>query len=453
MIETQAGDVSAYIPTNVISITDGQIFLETDLFNAGIRPARQRRHHRLARGRRRADQGDARSPASCGWTWRSSASWPAFAQFGSDLDKATRAARPRRAVTEMLKQPQYQPLPVEEQVVIICAATTASWTTCRSSKSAEFERASTASWSRPAGRCRPSPRRSARPTRRPSTGQGVRVKRSYRRCRPIEGDATQASDAAEYRPKVDRPMTNARGASDEADARKSSERSLTRRQGLADASLKEIRGRIGSVKNIAADHAGDGDGRRVQHEARRRSDAGRPALRRQLRSTRCGAWPAAIGRGGRSRCWRRARCASVVLIVITTDRGLARRAEHQRSAPALRSSPTSAGERRRPSRVAGIAVGRKGRDFLVRTGIDRREFAQLGDRPDAWPTTPDRALVTETSWRRCTTRSRWCTASSSARWSSGRRSSTLLPVAAAEMEPNESGRIDEYLFEPRRRRC
>jgi len=124
IIETQAGDLSAYIPTNVISITDGQIFLETDLFHQGVRPAinvgnsvsrvggsAQIRAMRQVAGSLRLDLAQYRELA-------------AFAQFGSDLDKATQAQLNRgRRLVEILKQPQYQPLPVEKQVVIIYAAT------------------------------------------------------------------------------------------------------------------------------------------------------------------------------------------------------------------------------------------------------------------------------------------------------------------------------------------
>ena len=124
IIETQAGDISAYIPTNVISITDGQIFLEADLFNSGIRPAinvgnsvsrvggsAQVKAMRAVAGRLRLDLAQYRELA-------------AFAQFGSDLDKATQAMLARgQRLTEVLKQDQYSPLPVEKQVVVIFAAT------------------------------------------------------------------------------------------------------------------------------------------------------------------------------------------------------------------------------------------------------------------------------------------------------------------------------------------
>ncbi|WP_324669219.1 F0F1 ATP synthase subunit alpha [Geochorda subterranea] len=122
IIETQAGDISAYIPTNVISITDGQIYLESDLFYAGIRPAinvgrsvsrvggdAQVKAMRQVAGRLRLDLSQYRELA-------------AFAQFGSDLDRATQARLIRgERVTEVLKQGQYQPMPVEEQVAIIFA--------------------------------------------------------------------------------------------------------------------------------------------------------------------------------------------------------------------------------------------------------------------------------------------------------------------------------------------
>src|SRR5690349_13924972 len=124
IIETQAGDLSAYIPTNVISITDGQIFLESDLFNQGVRPAinvgnsvsrvggsAQIKAMRQVAGTLRLDLAQYRELA-------------AFAQFGSDLDKATQAQLTRGArLVEILKQPQYAPLPVEKQVAIIYAAT------------------------------------------------------------------------------------------------------------------------------------------------------------------------------------------------------------------------------------------------------------------------------------------------------------------------------------------
>src|SRR5262249_44208237 len=120
--ETQEGDVSAYIPTNVISITDGQIFLESSLFNAGQRPAVNAGISVSRVG------GSAQIPAMkkiAGGLRIQLAQFrelAAFAQFGSDLDKATKQALTRgQRMTELLKQPQYQPVPVEEQVAILYA--------------------------------------------------------------------------------------------------------------------------------------------------------------------------------------------------------------------------------------------------------------------------------------------------------------------------------------------
>jgi F-type H+/Na+-transporting ATPase subunit alpha len=126
VIETQAGDVSAYIPTNVISITDGQIYLDTDLFNSNVRPAidvglsvsrvggnAQIRAMRQVAGTLRLDLAQYRGLA-------------AFAQFGSDLDKVSMAQLARgRRLTEILKQPQYSPLPVEKQILILFAGANA----------------------------------------------------------------------------------------------------------------------------------------------------------------------------------------------------------------------------------------------------------------------------------------------------------------------------------------
>ena len=124
IIETQAGDVSAYIPTNVISITDGQIFLETNLFNSGVRPAinvgisvsrvggkAQIKSMKKIAGTLKIDQAQYRE-------------LEAFSKFGSDLDAATKAVLDKGARNvEVLKQPQYSPMPVEEQVAIIYCGT------------------------------------------------------------------------------------------------------------------------------------------------------------------------------------------------------------------------------------------------------------------------------------------------------------------------------------------
>jgi F-type H+-transporting ATPase subunit alpha len=141
IIETQAGDVSAYIPTNVISITDGQIFLESDLFYSGIRPAvnvgisvsrvggnAQTKAMKKVAGRLRLDLAQYREMA-------------AFAQFGSDLDEATQAQLRRGERTlEVLKQGQYEPVPVERQTMIIWVATNGYLDDLPTEKLAEFEK-------------------------------------------------------------------------------------------------------------------------------------------------------------------------------------------------------------------------------------------------------------------------------------------------------------------------
>jgi F-type H+-transporting ATPase subunit alpha len=140
IIETQAGDVSAYIPTNVISITDGQLFLETDLFNAGQRPAlnigisvsrvgsaAQTRAMKKVAAPLKLDLAQYRSLA-------------AFAQFASDLDKATRDQLTRgEKLSEIVKQPQFQPLSVEKQVAILLAATTGAVDDIPTPRVKEFE--------------------------------------------------------------------------------------------------------------------------------------------------------------------------------------------------------------------------------------------------------------------------------------------------------------------------
>jgi len=141
IIETQANDISAYIPTNVISITDGQIFLETDLFNAGIRPAinaglsvsrvgssAQTKAMKQVAGKLKLELAQYRSLA-------------AFAQFASDLDKATQAQLSRgQRLTELMKQPNYAPYKVEDQVMSIFAATNGFMDTVPVNDVSRFER-------------------------------------------------------------------------------------------------------------------------------------------------------------------------------------------------------------------------------------------------------------------------------------------------------------------------
>jgi F-type H+-transporting ATPase subunit alpha len=124
VIETQAGDVSAYIPTNVISITDGQIFLETDLFYQGVRPAINVGLSVSRVGSAAQTKAMKKVAGSIKLELAQYREMAAFAQFGSDLDAATQRLLARGArLTELLKQPQYAPMPVEEQVASIFAGT------------------------------------------------------------------------------------------------------------------------------------------------------------------------------------------------------------------------------------------------------------------------------------------------------------------------------------------
>jgi len=124
IIETQAGDVSAYIPTNVISITDGQIFLETDLFNSGVRPAVNVGLSVSRVGFSAAIKAIKQVGSTLKLDLAQYRDLAAFAQFGSDLDKATQAQLNRgQRLTELLKQPQFHPLPAEKQVIILYAGT------------------------------------------------------------------------------------------------------------------------------------------------------------------------------------------------------------------------------------------------------------------------------------------------------------------------------------------
>ena len=125
IIETQAGDVSAYIPTNIISITDGQIFLETDLFNAGQRPALNIGISVSRVGSAAQTKAMKKVAAPLKLDLAQYRALAAFAQFASDLDKATRDQLTRgEKLSEIVKQPQYQPLAVEKQVAILYVATT-----------------------------------------------------------------------------------------------------------------------------------------------------------------------------------------------------------------------------------------------------------------------------------------------------------------------------------------
>lgn len=124
IIETQAGDVSAYIPTNVISITDGQIYLETEMFNSGFRPAVNAGLSVSRVGGAAQIKAMKKIAAPIRVELAQYRELAAFSQFGSELDEDTREKLAQgERIKEVLKQPQYQPMPIQYQVIIIYAAT------------------------------------------------------------------------------------------------------------------------------------------------------------------------------------------------------------------------------------------------------------------------------------------------------------------------------------------
>ena len=142
VVETQENDVSAYIPTNVISITDGQIFLETSLFNAGIRPGVNAGISVSRVGGAAQIPGMKKIAGGLRLELAQFRELQAFAQFGSDLDQATQKTLARgERLTEILKQPQYQPMPVEQQIMIIYAGTSGGLDDLDVGKVQEFEKA------------------------------------------------------------------------------------------------------------------------------------------------------------------------------------------------------------------------------------------------------------------------------------------------------------------------
>ena len=142
MIETAAGDVSAFVPTNVISITDGQIFLETDLFNAGIRPAINAGISVSRVGGAAQTKVIKKLGGGVRLALAQYRELAAFAQFASDLDESTRKQLERgRMVTELMKQPQYAPLSVPEMAVTLFAINKGSFDDVAVNKALAFESA------------------------------------------------------------------------------------------------------------------------------------------------------------------------------------------------------------------------------------------------------------------------------------------------------------------------
>ena len=350
IIETQAGDVSAYIPTNVISITDGQIFLETDLFNSGIRPAvnvgisvsrvggaAQTKATKAVAGQLKLNLAQYREMA-------------AFSQFGSDLDKATQEQLANGArQTEMLKQPQYSPMPMEEQVVSILSCTPQegrdSWV--RGYELADLQRYE-------------------------------REMLEHMRTRHAE----RARDDPHHRQAGGRHQGEARRCARRVRARSSSPRPAARPQPgcLTCRTSRTSGGGSAACKQDAADHARDahGGGRQAAPRAERRAPGA--ALRR--------AHARHAGRGGAA-CSRtacipllapRPQTRRVEVVVVTSDRGLC----GAFNANVLRFADRLVAAREREGAAVAIScVGRKAVEYFV-----RRRPRQMGERYvfDGWAT-------------------------------------------------------------------
>ena len=328
VIETQAGDVSAYIPTNVISITDGQIFLETELFYRGIRPAinvglsvsrvgsaAQIKAMKQVAGRIKLELAQYREMA-------------AFSQFASDLDAATQRLLARGArLTELLKQPQFSPVPVEEQVVVIFAGTRGYLDRSKSpmsaaSKQPMLERVAGAA----AGTARGDPHRGRDLGAEIEKGLGRVPRRLRQDLRLTLAEPADAEPQGPAEPHPQRPVD-------------------------------------------PEDHLGDEDGRRLAAAARAGAGRGRAALRaahgararfaRRPHGRAAGAPPLLAGTG---------KDDMHLLVVATSDRGLA----GGFNASILR----EARRRIRELETAGqdgqiLTIGRKGRDSL------RRDYGRL----------------------------------------------------------------------------
>ena len=404
IVETQAGDVSAYIPTNIISITDGQIFLETDLFNAGQRPAlnigisvsrvgsaAQTKAMKTVAAPLKLDLAQYRSLA-------------AFAQFASDLDKATRDQLTRgEKLSEITKQPQYQPLPVEKQVAILYAATHGKLDDVPTPRVREFESQfyrfleterpdilkELAEKNALSDELRPEARRGDRafPGRRVRAGRGqgggAGEAGSGAEASISASPAPPPQPAAAEQPRQPRrqqtPRPHARAT--RHDARRPSEEARRCSDGQSaghphggSAPSRDIKQITRAMQFVAASKL-----KRAQDATL----AARPYSEKldevlaDLRRPRPGR-PSALATRGR------------LIVLITTDRPL--------------SGPLNTNIVRfvardiidNPGDVAVITVGRKGRDAMRRTGVPlEAHFATYGDRPTFADVLPLARLVTD----------------------------------------------------------
>ncbi len=408
IVETQAGDVSAYIPTNIISITDGQIFLETDLFNAGQRPAlnigisvsrvgsaAQTKAMKTVAAPLKLDLAQYRSLA-------------AFAQFASDLDKATRDQLTRgEKLSEITKQPQYQPLPVEKQVAILYAATHGKLDDVPTPRVREFE----SQFYRFLETERPDILKELAEKNALSDELGTKLDEAIERFRvdvfgldaakaeapakpaPAPEASISASPAPPAAPAAVGCSPGPGGGRGPRAARReridmTTARSPQVAEDLAMASQRDIRRRIGSVKNIKQIT------RAMQFVAasklKRAQDATLAARPYSEKLDEVLADLAAVLGQEDHPLLAAPKEGKRLIVLITTDRPL--------------SGPLNTNIVRfvardiidNPGDVAVITVGRKGRDAMRRTGVPlEAHFATYGDRPTFADVLPLARLVTD----------------------------------------------------------
>ena len=333
IIETQAGDVTAFVPTNVISITDGQIFLETDLFNAGIRPAINAGISVSRVGGAAQTKVIKKLGGGVRLALAQYRELAAFAQFASDLDEATRKQLDRgRLVTELMKQPQYQPLPVAEMALTLFAVNKGYFDDVPVEKALAFEAA-----------LRAVPEEQVR-------GAGGQASRRPRTCRPTT-----------RRRSPRRSRTSRRTARTRSAAAATSDKEA--RHGRLQRNPQQDQERA----EHAQDHQGDGDGRGLEDEEGAGPDArGAPVRRARAAASRCTSPRRTPSTGIRSSSGARRSSAS------------ASSSSPPTRACAAASTPTCCGwccsstrsGGRRASTSTTCAIGSKGLGFLQRLGAN-----------------------------------------------------------------------------------
>ena len=408
IIETQAGDVSAYIPTNVISITDGQIFLETDLFYQGIRPAisvgisvsrvgsaAQLKAMKQVAGQLKGDLAQFRELA-------------AFAQFGSELDAATQAKIDRgKRIVELFKQPQYSPIPVEVQVGVLWAVQNGYVDDVPVERIKEFQ---------------------AELDRLPDDAQGEPARRRSLGEKALSDElSAELKAAADSSSRPGSSSLNLSGHRHEQPTRPSPAHQVDQQHG--------------------ADHQGHADGGGVEDAQGAAGRARRGAVRAAARIA-SSAGDHAGASTSRIRCWRCARSATRAVILIAADKGLCGALNTNVFRLAAQFDRVDGLHHRRPQ---GRAV-RRAHAAAAGRGVRLRRLADVSPKPRAIAALRPRPLPERARWTRCRSSRR----ASSTRSRRSRSSIEYLPVGeikglkvpGAEAEEDADRRHAEVVFEP-----